>query len=96
MAVNLNKEIKTETFSGNKIKINSIFAFLALFSQKIIDSVTSRNKNEWIPIIKSTYPENVPFPISKIVICDLHFDASDIITLGSKKHLTIDAVPKVR
>lgn len=62
----------------------------------LIDSVISRNRDQWIPIIESTYPENISIPNSKIVVCDLHFETNSITHLGSKKNLIADAVPKLR
>lgn len=47
-----------------------------------------------MPLIKSTYPENVLFPQSKIV-CDLHFEAKYILGSEKKKLLVPGAVLSV-
>lgn len=49
-----------------------------------------------MPLIKSTYPENVLFPQSKIVVCDLHFEAKYILGSEKKKLLVPGAVLSVR
>lgn len=54
--------------------------------------MTSSNAEQWIPLIKSTYPEKVSFPQSKIVVCDLHFNADSVLTLGNKKQLINGAI----
>lgn len=63
--------------------------------KSIIDSVTPNNREQWLPIIQMTYPGSVNFPRSKIVVCDLHFDAKYIINIGPRKRLTVDAVPAI-
>lgn len=60
------------------------------------DRLTKKNQDQWIPIIKSTYPVNISFPESKIVVCDQHFDANSILHLGTKKSLMTGAVPNAR
>lgn len=58
-------------------------------------SVKSGDAELWIPLIKSTYPENVSIPKSKIVVCDLHFDLKQILGTGKKKQLVVGAVLNV-
>lgn len=57
--------------------------------------VTSNDAEQWIPIIKSTYPENIPFPQSKIVVCDLHFNQDSILDLGKRRQLIPGSVPNI-
>lgn len=59
------------------------------------DSVNSKNEEQWIPIIKSTYPENVLFPQSKIVVCDLHFETKYILGSEKRKLLVPGAILSV-
>lgn len=46
-------------------------------------------------IIKSTYPEGKQLPSSKIVICDLHFNASEITKQGERNMLVNNAMPNI-
>lgn len=57
-------------------------------------SMTSSDAERWISLIKSTYPENIPFPQSKIVVCDRHFNQECILALGKKKQLIPGSVCK--
>lgn len=45
-------------------------------------------------IIKSSYPDRQDFPLSRILICDLHFDAKDILKKTEKTVLADGALPK--
>lgn len=48
-----------------------------------------------MPIIRSSYPNGRTIPDSRIVICDLHFDANEIVTIGGKRKVLPSAVPKI-
>lgn len=56
--------------------------------------LTSKNEEKWLPVIKSSYPEGQTISDSRIVICDLHFDESEILEAKGKKNLVKTAVPK--
>lgn len=57
--------------------------------------MNSNDPEQWIPLIKSTYPENITFPKSKTVVCDLHFDPKYIIDKGRSKQLVVGALLNV-
>lgn len=46
-------------------------------------------------IINSSYPEGLSLPTSRVVVCDLHFEANDIVKRGEKKYLVDGAVPNI-
>lgn len=71
---------------------NALLIFLNLIFQKII-RVPARSENEWIEIIRRTYPESELFPLSRIVVCDLHFCENYIFQQGSRKVLVKNARP---
>lgn len=52
-----------------------------------------KQNETWMKIIKSSYPDGVEIPTSRIVICDLHFDKNDILKIGDRTTLTKSAIP---
>lgn len=58
--------------------------------------MTANNASQWLPIIKSTYPEIALVPKTEIRVCELHFDGDNMINVGMKKNLIPGAVPNVR
>lgn len=57
--------------------------------------VPVKNKDKWMEIIKSSYPEGKPFPFSRVVVCDLHFDVNEIQKKGDIRCLIENALPKI-
>lgn len=55
--------------------------------------VPVRNKEKWIEIIKSSYPEGAQLTSSRILVCDLHFAANDFQRQGERTVLVNNAVP---
>lgn len=66
-------------------------------SNKFSNSRVPKNKqDEWMAIIKSTYPSGESFPtVTTYVVCDLHFKPEEIVQRGGKHVLVINALPQI-
>lgn len=57
--------------------------------------VPVKNREKWMAIINSSYPEGEHPPDSRVMVCDLHFSTSDIIQKGEKRVLVAGTIPKI-
>lgn len=56
----------------------------------------AKNREKWMEIIKSSYPNGEQIPSSDIAVCDLHFKSNDILRHdGIIRCLDTDAMPNL-